>query len=103
MFILYINSAFALLGLLSGQYGSYALLGLLLVVGQVGGGFGIANEFKWGYLLGIAMAFAPFAVRFYFLGGPLEGAGILNLVFEVALIALLLHPQSRDYQRIWFK
>jgi hypothetical protein len=24
-------------------------------------------------------------------------------MFEVALVALLLHPQSREYQRIWFK
>ena len=26
----------------------------------------------------------------------------MSYVFEVALVALLLHPQSRDYQRIWF-
>jgi hypothetical protein len=28
---------------------------------------------------------------------------IINLIFDGALVALLLHPQSRDYQRIWFK
>ena len=28
---------------------------------------------------------------------------IVNLMFGVALVALLLHPQSREYQRIWFK
>jgi hypothetical protein len=37
-------------------------------------------------------------------GGP--GAVLsrdpIGLMFEIALIALLLHPQSRDYQRIWF-
>ena len=26
----------------------------------------------------------------------------INLMFSIALLALLLHPQSRDYQRIWF-
>ena len=103
VFILYIESAFVLLDLLTGRYGSLVLLGLLLLGGQVAGGFGIANEFKWGYLLGIAMSFAPFALRFYIFGDPLRGARILNLIFEIALIALLLHPQSRDYQRIWFK
>ena len=29
-------------------------------------------------------------------------AGVLNLVFAVVLLALLVHPQSRAYQRIWF-
>jgi hypothetical protein len=24
-------------------------------------------------------------------------------MFEVALVLLLLHPQSREYERIWFK
>ena len=36
--------------------------------------------------------------------GPSNGVAILiPLAFTVALLALLLHPQSRDYQRIWFK
>ena len=28
---------------------------------------------------------------------------LVNAMFPVALFALLLHPQSRDYQRIWFR
>ena len=28
---------------------------------------------------------------------------IISLLFDGALVALLLHPMSRDYQRIWFK
>jgi hypothetical protein len=28
---------------------------------------------------------------------------LVPTMFTVALLALLLHPQSRDYQRIWFK
>jgi hypothetical protein len=28
---------------------------------------------------------------------------LISLVFPVALFALLLHPMSRDYQRIWFQ
>ena len=63
---------------------------------------GIANERKWGYGLGVGMAFAPFVLRVMY-GGSLLGADIITLLFEIALIALLLHPQSRDYQRIWFK
>ena len=33
----------------------------------------------------------------------LAGAGALGLLFAVAKFALLLHPQSREYQKIWFK
>jgi hypothetical protein len=47
------------------------------------------------------MAFLPFALRLAF-GASLVGGSIVNFLFEVALVALLLHPQSRDYQRIWF-
>ena len=28
---------------------------------------------------------------------------LLNFLFDAALVALLLHPMSRDYQRIWFR
>jgi hypothetical protein len=33
----------------------------------------------------------------------LEFPLILTLLFDGALVALLVHPESRDYQRIWFK
>jgi uncharacterized membrane protein len=75
----------------------------VFVLGQPLAAFGIANERRWGYILGIVMAIAPFAVRWWYLGNPLAGTQILNLLFEIALVALLVHPQSRDYQRIWFK
>ena len=34
--------------------------------------------------------------------GLLSSQALLGFAFAVALAALLLHPQSRDYQRIWF-
>ena len=37
------------------------------------------------------------------LGGGFQFPGILTLIFDVGLVALLLHPESRQYQRIWFK
>jgi len=70
-------------------------LGLLLTVAAVASGFGIANERRWGYVLGLIAA----GVGVLF---TLTGGGLLSLIFAVALVALLLHPQSRDYQRIWF-
>jgi heme A synthase len=35
--------------------------------------------------------------------GALLSSGILSLLFEVALVALLLHPQSRSYYKTWFR
>jgi hypothetical protein len=97
VFLLYINAFFSLLyGGLGSPYG------LAIIAGSVAAGFGIANERKWGYGLGIAMAILPFGLRLMW-GQSLFGASIVNLMFEIALVALLLHPQSRDYQRIWFK
>jgi len=95
--ILYLNAALAVL---AGALGEP--LFVLIVALMVGGAFGIANERKWGYALGIAAAVSPFALRIYY-HAPLLGTSVLNLIFEIALIALLLHPMSRDYQRIWFK
>ena len=28
---------------------------------------------------------------------------LISLLFDGALVALLLHPMSREYQRIWFE
>jgi hypothetical protein len=89
VFLLYINAFFALLG--------FSPLWILLAAGGVAGGYGIANERRWGYHLGIATAILTILY-----GGGFGGQSLVTLAFDVALAALLLHPQSRDYQRIWF-
>jgi hypothetical protein len=104
VFLLYLNAVFAVLfGVVA------ALVGLLLVVGYVAGGFGIANERRWGYAAALAaagLALLPWALEMF---GDTDGffdalfsPAAVNLMFDVALLALLLHPQSREYQRIWF-
>jgi nicotinamide riboside transporter PnuC len=95
--LLYINAAFAVLfgGLLSP-------IGIIVAGGGVAAGFGIANEKKWGYALGVTMAVLPFVIQLVFAHNPFA-ADLITLMFEIALLALLLHPQSREYQRIWFK
>lgn len=102
VFLLYADAAFAVFYLLF--FGYSPLYALPIAAGGVAAGFGIANEKKWGYQLGVVMAFAPFLLRMVFGGveAAILGSGIINLMFEVALVALLLHPQSRDYQKIWF-
>lgn len=102
VFLLYANAVFTLFWLL--RYNVFPLLFLLAIAGSVAAGYGIANEQKWGYFLGVAMAFFPFLLRLYYGGADaVFSTGLINLMFEIALVALLLHPQSRDYQRIWFK
>jgi hypothetical protein len=97
VFLLYFNGIITLI-----FGGLFVPVGALIIIGSVAAGYGIANERKWGYFLGVAMALLPFALVIATRSSPLSG-GLLNLLFEVALVALLLHPQSRDYQRIWFK
>ena len=98
--LLYFDAVFtALFG------GLFSLFGLVLVAGSVAAGYGIANERKWGYYLGLGIAvFGLYPYVAYFLNnGSLAGVSLLNLIFVVAKFALLIHPQSREYQRIWFK
>ena len=103
VFLLYANAFFLLLSLLRAGGGAGVLF-LAVVVGSVAAGYGIANEQKWGYGLGIVMAFVPFLLRLWFFGASgVFSTSIISLMFEIALVALLLHAQSRDYQRIWFK
>jgi hypothetical protein len=93
--IMYIN---AVLGLLT-TLGSAGGLGLLLIVGPVAAGWGIANEKKWGYWLGVILTvFALIITLAFFSAGAL-----LNLIFYAALLGLLLHPQSREYRKTWFR
>ena len=100
VFLLYAQAALLLL-----LGGFVSLVGLALIAGGIGAGYGIANEQKWGYGLGLAVAFFPFIVRVAY-GGLTDvfaTGDVIELMFEVALVLLLLHPQSREYERIWFK
>jgi hypothetical protein len=95
----------AVFGLIFGVSGAGFLFALIIVAGLAAGGYGIANEKRWGYA--IAVTAAVLQVLFYILA---YGSAIitdvfvlLSFVFDVALVVLLVHPMSRDYQRIWFK
>jgi len=100
VWLLYFNGVFGVLNLLSA--GVFPLFAVMLLAAEFGGGYGIANEKRAGYVAAVLVSFAPFLLRMYY-DLPLLGFSLVNLLFEVALVALLLHPQSRDYQRIWFR
>lgn len=94
--LLYINAVFDFLTF-------WPLLVLSAVI-MAAAGYGIANELRWGYSLGLAIAIFRVVVLVLYAGSDVLGFPlILTLIFDVALVALLAHPMSREYQRIWFK
>lgn len=109
-FLLYFDAFFLLLGALFG--GGLGLIGLVALAASVYGAYGIANELKRGYQVAVFASFLPLALRaiqVFFGNDPTLGIGyilfsanIVNVIFQYALIALLLHPMSRNHQKIWF-
>lgn len=102
VFLLYLRAA---LNVLFGAI-AFPIVALLTIAG-VAAGLGIANERRWGYGLGVGVALlslTPFVLTLLTEGiGHIFDIGLLvNAIFPVLLAVLLLHPQSRDYQRIWF-
>src|SRR5680860_755012 len=102
VFLLYAN---AVLGLVFGNayFRFGGLFGLAAMVAFAAGGFGIANEKRWGYTTAVVVSAGEVLCLILIFGpiGLLGSQHLLGFAFAVALAALLLHPQSRDYQRIW--
>ena len=129
VFLLYANVVFALLFRTGGE-GLYAaavrslirsnetgsgvslagnLLAIFVVAGSFGAAYLIANEKRVGWRLGVAVAAAPLVALaiLILIGHPrrvsIVDAISVNLLFDIALLALLLHTQTRAYEKIWFK
>ncbi len=118
--LLYLNGFFALISFMDkrdwigyarvdkGAFGS--LIGILVVGSFIGGGFLMANDRKIGYKLAVVAAFSPFALRIWVLWSysgystldKITGSDTIGFIFEAALCALLLHPHSREHQRVWY-
>ncbi|MFV0317496.1 MAG: hypothetical protein ACK5O2_11135 [Microthrixaceae bacterium] len=118
-FLLYFDAFWALLDFLSVAANprvQYTFVGrvvaLASIAGYVYGAWGIANEKRLGYQVAIAASFLPLASRVINtlpVGGPLTnlgyiftGGNIISVMFEYALIVLLLHTQSREHAKVWF-
>jgi len=106
--LLYLNAVFALLFLGSGRmFLAFGPIAILIVIAQAAGAYGIANEQRWGYLLAVVVAglgLLPFALLLARNGiGTIFSISLLiQMIFPVVLFVLLVHPQSREYQRVWF-
>lgn len=97
--LLYINAAFDLVfgGFLVSPF-------IVLPLGMAAGAYGIANDKKWGYMLGVAAAVVSIMLFVYvFRTAVFEIPLIFTLLIDCVLVYLLVHPESRDYQRIWMK
>lgn len=81
----------------------FAFLGGL---GYVFAGLAIANSQKLGWKVGVAVAGIAVAlpVIVYVQGVfDLGGSFLIGFIFDVALLVALVHPQSREYQKVWFE
>jgi hypothetical protein len=117
--LLYISGVFMLIDIgnrfswvwwMKERYGFGLLLILVFVAFHALGGLLMANDRKLGYWLALAAAFSPFFLRWLALRGygysfmdVLTGNSTIGFIFDVALVALLLHPTSREHQRLWYK
>ena len=118
--LLYLNGFFALISFMDqrdwigyarvdkGALGS--LVGIIVLASFIGGGFLMANDRKIGYKLALVAAFSPFVLRIWILWSysgftaldKITGKDTIGFIFEAALCALLLHPLSREHQRVWY-
>ena len=118
--LLYLNGFFAFISFVDqrdwigyarvdkGALGS--LVGIFVLASFIGGGLLMANDRKIGYKLALIAAFSPFALRIWILWSysgftaldKITGKDTIGFIFEAALCALLLHPQSREHQRLWY-
>ena len=93
-------------GLLLGAF--LTVSSLVEAVGLVLAAFGIANERRWGYILGVVVASLTLVGSLLDVIQDINNLSrtfsqLIGLLFDVALVALLLHPMSRNYQRYWPK
>jgi len=92
---------YAVLGLFTIFSGLNPVLLVGLAVGV--GGYGIANDKKWGYITAVVGSFLNLLLCLNWLRYAFGLFPLVNTAVAVVLMVLLLHPQSREYQRIWFR
>ena len=103
--LMYFQGGFSLVFAMLGAR-SLTIYSLVIAVGKVMAAFGIANERRWAYKLGVVVAAIPLVLVVLLAVTDTLGwlwADVIGLMFNIALLALLLHPMSRNYQRYWPK
>ncbi len=95
-----------------------ALMRLGLPVLLAGGAYLLANGRRLGWRLLLVGAALPLVARLlyafgFYLNGNIAADldlsrspfdyDVIGLIFEVALVALLVHPRSREYEKVWLE
>jgi hypothetical protein len=119
--LLYIDGVFALLdfvdrndvnGYLRAHGGLHAIITFGFILCFPLGGFLMANGKLLGWYVSLLAAFSPFILRaiyklsladFWGWRDVIVGSSYVNLMFEIALCALLLHSMSQDYVKRWLR
>ena len=93
----------AFMDVIDGAVATSRGLALVIIFGLFLGGLGIANERKWGYFLAVgASGLEVVMYIIVFRGDVFRFDVLISFLFNIALFALLLHPQSRSHQKVWF-
>lgn len=108
----YISAVFAILSLFSNGFFfslsnaeviALELFTFFVPLGQGICALGFSNDKQVAYKFAIALAILQLALLIWleiYAGFDIQ---ILNLIFDIILVALLLHPSSRQYASTWFK
>lgn len=115
--LLYIEGAFAIVGWIdrSDLYGAWSrthaagIIALVAALSFVVGPFLMANGKRLGWWLSVGAAASPWVLRIIFrlefpvvtLRWVITQNDTIGFLFEAALLALVLHPQSREHERRW--
>ena len=102
----YVNAVFAVLSLFSGVNSlPFSALALILIVplAQGGAAIGMANDSKIAWRIAIALAVSVFALIGYiaFMYSVIA-TNIIGVIFDVAMLVLLIHDHTRKYVNVWF-
>ena len=118
VFLGYFRGIFTLLFGLDAQFFVFpaeSLLRVALAALLGGGAYLLANGRRLGWQMLLVGAVFPLLARLLVAfgmrldGGPDFGGispleyDVIGLMFEVALVALLLHPRSRQYEKVWLE
>jgi hypothetical protein len=95
----YLNAALALIFTIALGQSAFLFVFVLLAAAA----FGIANEKRVAYWAAVVLACGYLLTVLALMVDGAGLGGILDLLFAGVLVALLLHPESRHYERIWFK
>ena len=92
--------------LFNGIFAIFNVLVLVPLLLSLIGAFGIVNLRWWGYIAALISAFLPFGLVLIvilgsngydfadYLNDSVFGPGIISTIFQIAIVALLVHPMS---------